>query len=172
MDLENPAPELAKNNPLGKVPTLVADDGAVYYDSPVICEYLAGQVEEPKLFPSNGPERWTAIRRMALADGILDALTARRHETIHRAKHEQSQSSMEKQKAKSDRGLAALEQEVDLLGSDVTIGHVAIACCLGYLDFRFAGEPWRQTHPKLAKWYEEFSKRPSITQTMPPAGGH
>ena len=171
MNLEHPAPELGQNNPLGKVPTLVGDDGSIYFDSPVVCEYLASLVERPKLFPGNGPARWTALRRQALADGILDALTSRRHE-MQRPENERSPSAMQKQKHKSDSGLAALEKEAGTLGGDLTIGHIAIACCLGYVDFRFSGEPWRPRHPSLAKWYEDFSRRQSMVQTMPPPDGH
>ena len=79
---------------------------------------------------------------------------------------------MVKQKVKSDRGLQALENEAEQLGGSLTIGYIAIGCCLGYLDFRFKEEPWRDNHPKLAKWYEGFSARRCMTETMPPAGGH
>lgn len=170
MDLENPAPELIERNPLGKVPTLVTDDGQVIFNSPVICEYL-DSLAGNKLFPALGPARWTALRRMALSDGILEALQLRRQEAS-RPEGQQSAKVVAKQKGKSDRGLRTLESEADQLGSDITIGHVAIGCCLGYLDFRFKGEPWRDSHPKLAKWYEGFSARRSMTDTMPPEGGH
>jgi len=171
MDLEHPAPELSENNPLGKVPTLIVEDGYALFDSSVICEYLDSLHNNPKLFPSIGLARWTALRRHALANGILDALTSRRHET-RRPEAERSASYMQKQKVKSDRGLAVLESEAKTLVKEVTIGEIAIGCCLGYLDFRFANEPWRQSCPELAKWFEVFSKRQSMIETMPPPGGH
>jgi glutathione S-transferase len=170
MDLESPDPALIRNNPLGKVPTLVTDGGQIIFDSRVICEYLDGLVGN-KLFPSKGPQRWTALRRMALSDGILEALQLRRQETS-RPEAQQSAKVITKQKSKSDRGLLTLEDEADEFSDALTIGHVAIGCCLGYLDFRFKHEPWRETHPKLAKWYESFSARRSMTETMPPSGEH
>jgi glutathione S-transferase len=170
VDLEHPLPDLALHNPLGKVPTLVRDDGLALFDSPVVCEYVDSLGSGPRLFP-DGEARWRALRQLALADGILDALTARRHEG-RRPDAQRSSDYMGKQKMKSDRGLAVLEREAQQLGGPVTIGHVAVGCCLGYLDFRFAQEPWRGTLPGLARWFEEFSERPSMKETVPPAGGH
>jgi glutathione S-transferase len=170
VDLENPIPDLAKNNPLGKVPTLVRDDGMTLFDSPLVCEYLDSLNKGPKLYPS-GEARWSALRQLALADGVLDALMARRHEA-RKKDGQPSADYMQKQKEKSDRGLATLEREADRLTGPIKIDQIGVACCLGYLDFRFAKEPWRQDHPKLARWFEEFAKRPSMVQTSPPSGGH
>ena len=67
--------ELMRENPLGKIPTLVLADGTIIYDSPVICEYLDTLHDGPKLFPA-WPERLTALRRLALGDGMLDIALA------------------------------------------------------------------------------------------------
>lgn len=171
MNLDQPAPELSKNNPLGKVPTLVIEEGNAIFNSSLICEYLDSLGKQPKLFPPTGPARWTALRRHSLANGILDALTTRRHEA-RRPEGERSSSAMQKQKVKSDAGLAVLEREAGSLGSIISIGEIAIGCCLGYLDFRFPDEPWRPVCPELAKWFDVFSKRKSMIETMPPPGGH
>ena len=170
VDLEHPIPELAQQNPLGKVPTLIRDDGMSLFDSPVVCEYLDSLHQGPKLYPS-GEARWLALRQLALSDGVLDALTARRHEA-RRPEGERSESYMRKQKEKSDRGLAVLERDAERLSGPINIGQIAVGCCLGYLDFRFAKEPWRPEHPKLARWFEGFAARKSMVETTPPAGGH
>jgi glutathione S-transferase len=170
VDLDHPIPDLARHNPLGKVPTLVRDDGMALFDSPVVCEYIDSLSREVRLYPS-GEGRWIALRQLALADGILDAVTTRRHEA-RRPSGERSPSAMAKQKEKSDRGLAALAGEVPRLGGPITIGQIAVGCCLGYLDFRFAEEPWRGSAPELARWYEAFAQRPSMIATAPPSGGH
>src|SRR4051812_16443664 len=67
------SPELAAQNPLVKVPTLVTDGGEVLYDSAVICEYLDSLHDGKKLIPASGGERWRVLRAQALGDGILDA---------------------------------------------------------------------------------------------------
>ena len=166
----DPASGLAKDNPLGKIPALTAKDGQVFFDSPVICEYLDSLHRRPKFIPARGKARWTALRRQALADGLLDAALLRRYEGARPA-NERSATWDEKQKNTVARALDAMEKEAKDLGNPgakrTTLGHIAIGCALGYLDFRFAVEDWRATHPKLAAWYETFAKRPSMAATVP-----
>ncbi len=159
-------PALAPVNPLSKVPTLVTDDGVSLFDSPVICEYLDSLGDMPKLFPPAGPARWTALRQQALGDGILDASQPRRRE-IALPQDEGRVGYIELQKGKVRRSLDALEAEAGTLGKLATIGEITIACALGYLDFRFANEPWRPGHPKLEAWYADVVKLAPMAQTMP-----
>jgi glutathione S-transferase len=159
-------PSLASDNPLMKVPSLTTDDGQVLFDSPVICEYLDGLAGGGKFFPAAGAARWTALRQQALGDGILDALILCRYETT-RPEDKRWSGWTDGQMAKAHQGLATVERE-DLAGPR-TIGHVTIACMLGYLDFRFPNDGWRQRHPKLAAWYREIEQLPSMQATKPPA---
>jgi len=163
-----PGSGLAKDNPLGKVPALILDDGTAIFDSPVICEFLDGLHAGAKLVPQ-GPARWTALRRQALADGVLDAAVLRMQEG-RRPEGERSPAWMEKQRAVIGRALDAFEAEAGALGDPagpVTIGHLTIGVALGYLDFRFGSDNWRASRPKLARWYEGFSERPSMRATVP-----
>jgi glutathione S-transferase len=163
----DPASGLSKENPLGKVPSFVADDGTALYDSPVICEYLDSLHGGAKMFPAAGPQRWTALRRQALADGIMDAGVLGRGESL-RADGERSVSYLALQKQKMANAVDALEKEAPSFGSGIDIGLIAIACALGYLDFRYAADAWRNGHPNLAKWYDAFAQRPSMQRTAPP----
>jgi glutathione S-transferase len=157
---------LAADNPLMKVPSLTTDDGQVLFDSPVICEYLDSLAGGGKFFPAIGAARWTALRQQALGDGILDALILCRYETTRPA-DKRWNGWTDGQMAKAHQGLAAAERE-DLAGPR-TIGHVTIGCMLGYLDFRFPNDGWRQRHPRLAAWYREVEQLPSMQATKPPA---
>ena len=161
-------PVLAQSNPLAKIPTLLTADGLALFDSPVICEYLDSIGTAPPLFPPVGPARWKALRLQALGDGILDASQPRRRE-IALPQDEGRVTYIATQQGKVSRALADLEQEVDSFGQLTTIGEVTVACALGYLDFRFANEPWRLGHPKLTAWYEAVVKLPAMAQTMPAA---
>ena len=105
-----PHPELMRDNPLSKIPTLVLDDGTVLYDSPVICEYLDRLHAGPKLFPPGGAERMTALRRQALGDGCLDFLLLWRDE---RARLRPSDVHLASFAAKRKAALAAIDHEVD-----------------------------------------------------------
>ena len=161
-------PALLPVNPLSKVPTLVIDDGTSLYDSPVICEYLDSIGTAPKLFPAAGPARWKALCQEALGDGILDATQPRRRE-IALPQDEGRKGYIELQQGKVTRALEVLEKEAGSLGMLTTIGEITIGCALGYLDFRYANEPWRPGHPKLEAWYAKVVKLPPLAETMPVA---
>jgi glutathione S-transferase len=161
----SPAALLAAN-PLSKVPALLTDDGVALFDSPLICEYLDSIGDEPPLFPAHGASRWVALRFQALADGIMDAAVMARGEIVR--PHEAArQANVERQKAAVARGLDLLEDQPPSDGLP-DIGAISVACALGYLDFRFAEDAWRDHHPRLAQWYERVSTLPGIAQTAPP----
>jgi glutathione S-transferase len=162
-----PDARLVADNPLGKIPCLVTDDGGALYDSRVICEYLDGLHGGPKMFPPAGPARWTALRRQAEGDGILDAAVLTRYETFLRPEERRWPEWIEGQKQKFRRALDALEAEAAAFEGTVDIGTIAIGCALGYLDFRFGDEGWRATRPGLAAWFECFVERPSMARTAP-----
>lgn len=162
----DPKTDLPKDNPLGKVPALITPDGALY-DSPVICEYLDAKSGNGKLIPATGPARWAALRRQALADGMLDAGISHLLEGRRQA-GEQSKGWMERQHGIVRRGFDALEAEAGKLGGTVDIGTIAIGCAIGWLEFRsILGADWRQGRPTLARWYEGFAQRPSMLATVP-----
>lgn len=156
---------LREVNPLGRVPALVQDNGVALYDSPVICEYLDSLHDGPKLFPLSGEARWLALRDQALGDGIMDAAVPSRDELL-RPEPQRSHVWLEIYHGMMMRALNSLEREVNTL-SEVTIGTIAIACALGYLDFRFPDDRWRESRPGLANWFLNFSQRPSLAQTVP-----
>ena len=163
----NTNPALASDNPLGKLPCLITDDGMALYDSRVICEYLDSLHNGAKMFPREGTARWTALRLQALGDGMLDAGVSARYETFIRPEAMCWDEWVISQKTKFQRALDALENEVDAFQDTVDIGTLTVACALGYIDFRFPDEAWRSSHPKLAAWFEDFAKRPSIASTVP-----
>ena len=158
--------ELMKDNPIGKIPALIADDGTVLYDSTVICEYLDSLHGGPRLFPQP-PQRWKALRWHALGDNMLDNLVPWRNERM-RPPERQSPEMFAALETKIRSTLAALNGEAAELGrTPVTIGHVAISVALGYMDFRFSDLKWRDGNARIAAWYENFSQRPSIRNTAP-----
>ena len=161
----SPHDALRASNPLGKIPALITDEGEALYDSPVICEYLDALAGGHRLLPAAGPARWTALRRQALADGILDAAVLTRYEEALRPKELRWQDWVNGQLLKMRTALDALEQES--LHGAFDIGMISIVCALGYLDFRFASEHWRATRPRLAAWEAGISKRPSLAATLP-----
>ncbi|MGB6487158.1 MAG: glutathione S-transferase [Steroidobacteraceae bacterium] len=154
------------SNPIGKIPTLVLDDGTALYDSPVICEYLDGLAGGNRIFPA-GAMRWTALRRQSIGDGIMDAAVLTRYEDAVRPKELRWQNWVDGQLLRIRTALDVLEQE-NLEGT-FDIGTISIACALGYLDFRYASEGWRTSRPRLAAWAAAIGKRPSLATTLPAA---
>ena len=163
----SPDKDLNADNPLGKIPCLITDDGDALYDSRVICAYLDSLVEEQSLYPATGPAKWTTLKCEALADGILDAAVGCRYETALRPQERQWDDWIEAQRGKFMRGLDRLEEEARDFGDSVDIGTIAAACACGYMDFRYAEDGWRDSRSVLASWYEAFSQRPSIAMTAP-----
>ena len=158
---------LMRDNPLSKIPTLITDDGMVLFDSDVICEYLDIQFPTPQLFPPAGDARWRALRWNALASGTLDALVLWRFER-NRPTEQQSVATLQAYSIKLQATLALIEAEMPALANTpFAIGHIALGCVFGYLDFRFADLPWRTDHPRAAAWYSRFLQRPSVSRTEP-----
>lgn len=164
-----PNEALARENPLVKIPALVTDEGETLYDSSVICEYLDTLHAGRKFFPASGPERFTALRRQALTDGILEAAVLCRYEMAVRPESLRWKDWLEGQKHKIRSGLDALEAEVGSWGDHFEIGQIGAACVCGYLDFRFADLNWRAGRPKLTAWFARAAQRPSVRETAPPS---
>lgn len=158
--------DVASDNPLGKVPALVSEHGT-FIDSPIVCEYLDSRHAGRRFFPPEGPARWRAQRLHALGDGILDAAVGCIIETLRRPKAFVYAGYVERQTEKIQRTLDTLEREADTLEGPPTIGGIAVACALGYLDFRLPHLAWRDAHPKLAAWYAVQAERPSMRATEP-----
>jgi glutathione S-transferase len=163
-----PNADVDKHNPIGKIPALSVK-GMDLFDSPVICEYLDSQHKGRKLFPRKGRDRWVALRQQAMADGLLDAALLARYEGALRPEEKRWTEWSQGQLKKINGVLTQLEAEAKALRGKLTIGTISVACALGYLDLRFGDMGWKEKHPKLAKWFAQASKLPSIKATVPPA---
>jgi glutathione S-transferase len=157
---------IVAHNPLGKIPTLLAEDGTVLYDSRVICEYLNSRARGALLAP-DGPARWQALVDQSLADGIMDAAVLVRYEQVLRPESLRWPDWIAGQLEKVHSALAQLEQRAASFEPRVDIGTIAIGCALGYLDLRFASLSWRERCPETAAWFAGFDARPSMSATRP-----
>lgn len=163
--------EVPKFNPLGKVPVLLRDDGDTLYDSRVIVEYLEQVKPWPMLIPAEA-EAMIAVKKWeALADGVSDAAAAIFIER-KRPEAQQSPDWIRRQQGKIDNGLAVMNTSLQgpyCIGQNFTLADVAVGCCLGYLDFRFAEIDWRGQYPALGALAERLAPRPSFVETLPRA---
>ncbi|MFY9694138.1 MAG: glutathione S-transferase family protein [Xanthobacteraceae bacterium] len=156
-------------NPLGKIPVLIAEDGTAYYDSRVILDYLDDRAGGGKIVPRESKARLAALRLQALCDGILDASILTIYEARWRKADMREPKWLEHQAGKVTRALAALEAAPPALdGGLPNVGLITLACVLGYRDFRFGGD-WRSDHPRLVGWIDNFAARVAAYAATKPA---
>lgn len=154
-------PQLLAANPMSRVPTLVLEDGSVLFDSPVICEWLDTQAEQPRLIPIGGPERWAVLRAQALADGMLDDA----YLNVMESRRPEAQRSPETMAARADallRSVPLMEAGMSELVGPLNLAQISVGCALGYLDFRLPELDWRAGHAGLDAWFDGFARRPSM----------
>ena len=163
-DTISPAADLLGQNPLGKIPTLVLENGETLYDSRVIVEYLDALAGGGRMIPA-GWSRFEALRQQALADGLMDAALLQVLEARWRPEDRREATWLDHQRGKVESALMETEAKLSKPSPSLHIGHVALACALGYLDMRFEGR-WRQSYPKLVSWLDDFERRvPPFAET-------
>lgn len=159
---------LVASNPLGKIPALVRTDGITLYDSRVICQYL-NDLFSGGMYPG-GTRKWETLTLEATGDGIMDSAVSMAYEVRLRPETEQSQDWIEAQWAKASRAIGGLNDRwISHLSGPVDMGQIAVACALGYVDFRHGVRNWREGNDALAAWFAEFDSRSSMQATRPPA---
>jgi glutathione S-transferase len=167
--VENP---VNSHNPLGKIPTLVLDDGTALYDSRVIVEFLDSVSPISRLIPDDMRDRVAVRRWEALADGVLDAGLLWRYESI-RDKKEQSKGWQDKQLARMKRGMEQVAKEIGATychAERYSLADIAVACMLGWLDFRKpGGVDWRAEYVPVARHHDKMMERPAFADTAPRA---
>lgn len=163
---------LAKQNPLGKIPVLVLDTGQALHDSRVIIDYLDNLAGGDQIIPA-GPGRYEALCLQSLAIGVMEAAVLQVYERRYRPAERQHQPWVDAQAARVTAALAAIEAAppahpgASHFGLP-DVGQIALACALGYLDFRFEGA-WRASCPRLSAWLEAFSAKVPAFESSRPA---
>jgi len=159
------------HNPLGKIPTLVLDDGTPLYDSRVIVEFLENVSPISRLIPDDNRDRVAVRRWEALADGVLDAGLLVRYESLRDKK--------ERSKAWTDKQLARMRRSMEQMAKDIgerswchadrySLADIAVGCCLGWLGFRKPGDvDWQAEYAPLAQHYRKLMERPAFADTAP-----
>ena len=155
----------ATPSPLGQIPCLITDDGASIYDSPVIMEYLDVECDGPVMLPRSGAGRWTVLPRQALAAGMITSMVVCFVASLKKPDR-RSGGILAHNKAIVVNGIAAVEDDVGAFASDIDVGTISVAVALAFADQTFPEDDWRTDCPALEAWFDEFNRRPSMTETI------
>ena len=159
------AEEARAANPLGKIPVMILGDGKAIFDSRVITRYL-DEFAGSNLYPQE--KIYDILTLEALADGIMESAVSITYESKLRPDNEQSPSWMEAQWSKVLHAVKALDDgEFKAIDGEINMGQIALACALGYLDFRHDARQWRIGHSNLASWNDKMMKLPALIKTIP-----
>jgi glutathione S-transferase len=165
-----PGSQVARVNPLGRIPALILDDETCVFDSPVIAEYADSLNDTPVLIPrADALARMRVKRWEALADGIMDSAVLVRTERIRPAEKQEADNIVRPNDAIT-RALAFVSDQLGQRkwceGSSISLADLALASALIYLDLRQAERDWRGAHPNLAAWFARISERPSVRASL------
>ena len=164
IDPRDTTTELRARNPLGKVPTFLCEEGSLF-DSGVICEWICDRnIEAGHLLPAG--RRWRILTTQALADGLLDAGLLVRQEEL-REPSARSDTWIAEQTDRMRAAIASLDKDVAWRDSDIDLGQIAVACALGWVNFRLPRIDWETAYPQLAEWFNSIASRPSLVATRP-----
>ena len=166
-DLQNKSQKLLTHNPVGKIPTLILDNGESLCDSPLICEYLDAQYPTPRFIPPDPQKRLKVLNMAAMADGLMDITVGAYLETTRHPK-DYNQAWVETQKGNIQRLLRYFNQHSGEL-SEWHLGSLGVICALGYIQFRLGEVYQPDQYPQLEKWCQGVSRRPSVATTVPKA---
>ena len=159
------AEEARAANPLGKIPVMILGNGKAIFDSRVITRYL-DEFAGSNLYPQE--KIYDILTLEALADGIMESAVSITYESKLRPDNEQSPSWMEAQWSKVLHAVKALDDgEFKAMDGEINMGQIALACALGYLDFRHDARQWRSGHSNLASWNDKMMKLPALIKTIP-----
>ena len=158
--------ELLAHNPMSRVPVMVLTNGVAFYDSKLIVDYIETTMQGPKFIPDAGASRWFVLQAQAHADTMIDVAIRAMLERKRPAEKQMKEKIIRDEIAVA-RGIVAAAKIVKGMEPQLNLGHIAIACALGYIDFRLSHIKWRDRHPELSAWYQEMRLRASMQSTAP-----
>ncbi len=166
----DPQSPLLRHSPVCRVPTLVAGS-LVLAEARNICAYLDSLTGTARLFPYEGHRFWENVGFESMVIGSLDGIATWIREN-RREEHERSEFILKTERARADRCLdhfeASMESatERELLQPGIFCG-IALACALAIMDLNRLIEGWAVPRPNLARWYRDYTERPSMCATSP-----
>jgi len=133
---------IRRYNPLGRVPTLVLDDGEALMESSAILDYLDDRVgPERALLPRSGRDRRTALRLIAITNGAGDKAREQLYETAFRPAEKRHQPWVERCRTQMHAAWAELERYAAargagpwLVGERMTQADIVVSCGFTFVN--------------------------------------
>ena len=155
-------------NPLGRIPSVVLDDGDVLIDSAAILDWLDQSVgPERALIPAAGVQRRRVLRRMALATGVVDKAGAAAYERLIRPAAYRWPEWIERCLTQAAGGLEALAAEAWPVRDRLDQAEITTACMLRYLQIAAPDVLPAGRYPSLDALSERCESRPEFVVTCP-----
>ena len=162
---------MRQTNPLGRIPSLILDDGTVLVDSGVILDHLDEEVgPERALIPRSGLARRQVLHRVALASGAIDKAGAANYERLLRPQQYQWPEWMARLETQAIGAIAALADLSWPEEAPLDQAQITTTCLLRYLQLRSPGLAPLERYPSLAALAARCEKRPEFQATYPPDG--
>lgn len=157
---------MRKTNPLGRIPSLVLNDGEVLIDSAAILDYIDETVgPERALLPRTGRKRRQALKRIALATGAIDKIGSYNYERLIRPPALRWQSWMDRCLTQALGAVAALEAETWAEAAPLDMAAITVGCMLDYMHLTAPDLLPGARYPALDALWRQLSARPKFRQT-------
>lgn len=129
---------IAGYNPVGRVPSLIMDDGEVLVDSNAILDHLDEVMGEAALTPHAGAERRLVLRATAIGVGVMEKTVQAYYETARRPEALRWAEGAANLQAQAQGGFAAFEAVAE--GDFLCLGRLTQADVTAVVALDFAAK--------------------------------
>jgi glutathione S-transferase len=172
------APAHLKRQPFGKVPAF-EHDGLALYETAAITRYIDEAFPGPKLQPADPKRRARMVQFVSVNDsyaypnfigkvvwqrGVVPLLGGVADEKV-----------VSDAMPMVEKGVTALEALVDgagpfLCGPEISLADLHLAPVIAYFSGTPEGKTLLSNAPRLSRWWQLISTRPSVVKTQPKLG--
>lgn len=157
---------MRQTNPLGRIPSLILDEGEVLIDSNAILDWIDQSVGPARaLVPPAGPERMRVLKLMALATGTLDKIGSANYERLIRPSQYRWPEWIERCLIQSKGALAALAAEKWPATDKLDQAQITTGCMLHYVRMTDPDSLPPGRYPTLDALHARLEARPEFQAT-------
>ena len=165
--------DIAKFNPLGRVPSLVLGNDEILIDSSAIIDYLLeAKDQDGKFLSKTGSGRRLVLRSVAIAHGVMEKGVASSYEKTRRAPEKISEEWLSYLQRQIILGLEELEGKAEqsdkwLHGDTLTLADITTICAFDYVNIRHQGLFDPNIFPALKGISDRGNELSAFSKTKP-----